>query len=190
MRSGVAPAASTACVSLTEATSKQQPKPGQELEDFRRRVGLDGIEHLAVGQRLGEVEVVLADDVEVDHEAGSVIGALLEEFADACGHCHPLPNPTGGVAAEVNLLRRARFRTIAEPACVAVIAALVRMREIPFRTAGKDGQALSVSPALAPVANQKSPSVVALSRVARGERAMPVSPPAAGRGSKEVASLP
>ena len=70
------------------------------------------------------------------------------------------------------------------------IAALVRMREIPFRTAGKEGQALSVSPALAPVANQKSPSVVALSRVARGERAMPVSPPAAGRGSKEVASLP
>jgi hypothetical protein len=48
------------------------------------------------------------------------------------------------------------------------------MREIPFRTAGKDGQALSVSPALAPAVIQKSPSVVALSRVARGERALPV----------------
>jgi hypothetical protein len=64
------------------------------------------------------------------------------------------------------------------------------MREIPFRTAGKDGQALSASPALAPAANQKSPSVVALSRVARGERAMPVSPPAAGRWSKEGEDLP
>jgi hypothetical protein len=43
---------------------------------------------------------------------------------------------------------------------------------------------------LAPAANQKSPSVVALSRVARGERAMPVSPPAAGRWSKEGEDLP
>src|SRR5271167_2600484 len=60
------------------------------------------------------------------------------------------------------------------------------MREIPFRTAGKDGQALSVSPALAPAVIQKSPSVVALSRVASGELALPVSPPAAGRGCKEV----
>jgi hypothetical protein len=82
--------------------------------------------------------------------------------------------PAGGVATEVNLLRRASFRTIAGALVVAVIAALVRMREIPFRTAGKEGQALSVSPALAPVVIQKSPSVVALSRVASGELASPV----------------
>jgi hypothetical protein len=84
-----------------------------------------------------------------------------------------LPYPAGGVAAEVNLLRRARSAEC-ETAFAAVIAALVRMREIPFRTAGKEGQALSVSPALAPVVIQKSPSVVALSRVASGELASPV----------------
>jgi hypothetical protein len=44
--------------------------------------------------------IVLADDIEVDDEAGSDIGTLLEKFADACGHCYPAPNPTGGVAAE------------------------------------------------------------------------------------------
>jgi hypothetical protein len=65
-----------------------------------------------------------------------------------------LPNPAGGVAAEVNLLRRA-FRELRSRS-VAAIAALVRMREIPFRTAGKDGQALSVSPALAPAVTKKA----------------------------------
>jgi hypothetical protein len=43
-----------------------------------------------------------------------------------------------------------------ETSCVAAIAALVRMREIPFRTAGKEGQALSVSPALAPAVTKKA----------------------------------
>src|SRR5262249_49723481 len=90
-------------------------EPGEQLEDLRCGVGLDGIEHFAVGQRLGEIEIVLADDVEVDYQTRSVIAALLEKFADACGHRHPLPDPSGGVAGKVNLLRRARFRTIAEP---------------------------------------------------------------------------
>jgi hypothetical protein len=41
------------------------------------------------------------------------------------------------------------------------IAALVRIREIPFRTAGKDGQALSVFPALAPALPKKpAPSLL------------------------------
>ena len=87
-------------------------EPGQQFEDFRRRVGLDGIEHLGVRQHLGEVEIVVADHVKIDDEAGSVFGALLEKFADSRGHCHPLPYPTGGDAAEVNLLRRARLRTV------------------------------------------------------------------------------
>src|ERR1700735_2091815 len=62
------------------------------------------------------------------------------------------------------------------------------MREIPFRTAGKDGQALSVSPALTPAVIQKSPSVVALSRVASGELALPVRLrlPVAGARKKRV----
>jgi len=81
-------------------------KLGEQPEDFRRRIGLDGVIHFRVRQRLGEVLIVLAHDVEIDDEAGSDIGTLLEEFADACSHCHPAPNPTGGVAAEMNLLRR------------------------------------------------------------------------------------
>jgi hypothetical protein len=64
------------------------------------------------------------------------------------------------------------------------------MREIPFRTAGKDGQALSVSPALAPAVIQKSPSVVALSRVASGELALPVRLRLPVAGVKEVENLP
>ena len=60
----------------TEATSKQRAELGQQLEDFRRRIGLDGVEHLGVRQRLGEGQVVLAHDVEVEHQAGSVIGAV------------------------------------------------------------------------------------------------------------------
>jgi hypothetical protein len=43
-----------------------------------------------------------------------------------------------------------------QSASVAVIAALVRMREIPFRTAGKDGQAFPVSPAFAPAVTKKA----------------------------------
>jgi hypothetical protein len=43
-------------------------------------------------------------------------------------------------------------------------------------------------PALRPAVTKKARSVVALSRVARGERAAPVSPPAAGRGCKEAGS--
>jgi len=87
---------------------------GQQLKDFRRRIRLHGVIHFRVRQRLGEVLIVLADDIEIDNEAGSDIGALLEEFADACGHCYPAPNPTGGVAAEMNLLRRLRCRALAE----------------------------------------------------------------------------
>jgi hypothetical protein len=64
------------------------------------------------------------------------------------------------------------------------------MREIPFRTAGKDGQALSVSPAFAPAVIQKSPSVVALSRVASGELALPVRLRLPVAGVKEVENLP
>ena len=46
---------------------------GQELEDLRRRVGLDGVVHLGVRQRLGEGTVVVAHDIEVEHEAGSFV---------------------------------------------------------------------------------------------------------------------
>ena len=42
---------------------------GKQSQDFRRRIGFDGVEDFGVRQRLGEVQIVLADDIEVDHEA-------------------------------------------------------------------------------------------------------------------------
>ena len=88
-----APAASTLSVSLIEATSKHEPSSVSSLEDLRRRIGLHGVEHARVGQRLGEGVIVLAHDVDVDHEAGPFVLAVLQEFADACGHSTPFPCP-------------------------------------------------------------------------------------------------
>src|SRR5689334_25299742 len=70
--------------------------------------------------------------------------------------------------------------------CVAVFAASVRIRGSPVPHCWQRRTSLFGVPGIRAGSNQKSPSVVALSRVARGERASPVSPPAAGRGSKEV----
>jgi hypothetical protein len=36
--------------------------------------------------------VVVADDIQVDHQTGSFVGAALEKFANACGHRDPLPS--------------------------------------------------------------------------------------------------
>jgi hypothetical protein len=71
----------------------------QQLEDVGRRIGLHGVEHLAVGQRLGEGQIVLAHDVEVDHEAGSFVLAVLQEFTNACGHRDLAPYPAWRRAA-------------------------------------------------------------------------------------------
>ncbi len=87
-------------------------EPGEELQDFRRRIGLHGVEHLGVRQRLGEVLVVLTDHVEVDDQARSVIGTILQEFADACGHATKLPIRPVAQPPKVNLLRRALIRTM------------------------------------------------------------------------------
>ena len=67
-------------------------------------------------------------------------------------------------------------------------AALDWNGEIPFRTAGNDEQASSVAtPADGkPAETKKARSVVALSRVPRGERGAPVSPPAAGQVVSEL----
>ncbi len=62
------------------------PEPGQEVEHLRIRVRLHGIEHARVGQRLGESGVVVAHDVEVDHEARAVFAASAEEVEDTIGH--------------------------------------------------------------------------------------------------------
>ena len=86
MRSGVAPAASASSISTTEAASKHEPSSRQELEHLRRRIGLHGVEHARVGQRAGELRVVVAHDVEVDDQAGPVLASVAQEFTDALGH--------------------------------------------------------------------------------------------------------
>src|SRR5215813_6375219 len=72
-------------------------------------------------------------------------------------------------------------------------AALDWNGESPFRTAGNDEQASTVTRAgwWKAGRDQEARSVVALSRVPRGERGAPVSPPAAGRGEQgsEISSL-
>jgi hypothetical protein len=66
---------------------------GEELEYLGRRIGLHGVEHLAVRQRLGEGQIVLAHDVKVDDEARPLVLAALQKFTDACGHLSELPSP-------------------------------------------------------------------------------------------------
>ena len=52
-------------------------EPGQQRQHLRRRVRLDGVEHPGVRQRLGEVLVVGAHDVEVDDEARAFVCAAF-----------------------------------------------------------------------------------------------------------------
>ena len=59
---------------------------GKQRQHFRRRVGLHGVEHARVGQRLGEAEIVLADDIEIDDEAGPVVLTVAQKVADARVH--------------------------------------------------------------------------------------------------------
>ncbi len=65
-------------------------EPGQEIEDLRVGIGLDGIEDARVGQRLGEGIVIVAHDIEVEDEARPVFSAVLasvaQEFMDTIGH--------------------------------------------------------------------------------------------------------
>src|SRR5271154_83406 len=83
-----------------------------------------------------------------------------------------LPNPVGGVAAEVNLLRCAAPR----------MQSLKHRRDCclgpdegnPVPHCWQRWTSLSGVPGIGAGSNQKSPSVVALSRVASGELASPV----------------
>ena len=84
------PVASTISISATEAVSKQEPSEAKQRQHLRRRVGLHGVEHAGVRQRLREGRVVVAHDIEVDDQARSVvqagIAAVAQEVADARGH--------------------------------------------------------------------------------------------------------
>src|SRR5262249_41330890 len=112
------------------------------------------------GDALEKSLIIVARDVESDDEAGPVVAAVAQEFADALGHGRaPLPKvQRARRGPELKFRRRAARRhrvRISPPA--------VRWRHgaraegfspemlpwigagIPFRTAGKDGQASSVS---------------------------------------------
>ena len=125
---------------------------GEEREHLGRRIGLDGIEHLRVRQRLGEAQIVFTHHVEIDDEAGAVLGPLTEELADARGHWR---SPHGCKAANrpvvrvVNSLPGARWGRTGERGLLTRCAALDWNGELPLRTAGNDEQASSVAtPAL------------------------------------------
>ena len=59
---------------------------GQEVEHFRGRVRLHGVEHARVGEGLGEGGIIVAYHVEVEHQAGPVFAAVTEEIDDTVGH--------------------------------------------------------------------------------------------------------
>ena len=59
---------------------------GEQVQDLGRRIGLYRVEHPRVGQRVGEAEIIVAHDVEIDDEAWSVLAVGGEEFLDAIRH--------------------------------------------------------------------------------------------------------
>ena len=76
-------------------------EPVQQAQDLPMRIGFDGVVDLGVGQRPGEGAVVVAHDVEVEHQAGPFLFAVLKELADAVGHCSCIPSVKALMAARV-----------------------------------------------------------------------------------------
>ena len=136
-------------------------EPGQERQHLRRRIGLHGVEHARVGQRLGEGLIVVAHDVEIDDEARTVVvarrlrrksrmravmGALLTRF-----------NGPRGTALKFGRTRFARRQRVRDGACRAMetrAKATGSRPEMlpwlgagdPFRTAGKMDKPLRCRP--------------------------------------------
>ena len=121
---------------------------GEQRQHLRRRVRLHRVEHPGVRQRLGEGQVVVAHDVEVDDQARPVVVRRLRRnsrmravmalsptaqgrrTARCCGH--------GNFAAGARW-GRDKARAL-DPLCC-----LGLEWESPFRTAGNEGQASSVA---------------------------------------------
>ena len=61
---------------------------GQQLQDFRRRIGLHRIENAGIRHGAGKGVVIVGDDLEVDDEAGAFGSSVAEEVENAggCGH--------------------------------------------------------------------------------------------------------
>ena len=156
-------------------------KRRQQAQQLGRRIRLHGVENPAVRQGLGEGLVVLAHDIEIDDEAWPVVAAVAQEFADARGHWrspHPRFNERRAAQVEVQAANRpasagektSRWRAWRHDRRGGLYTrrcCLGLEREIPIRTAGKDGQASTVSTFGGPTRTKEARSVVALSRVPR-----------------------
>jgi hypothetical protein len=79
-----------------------RPQRGKQRKHLGCRIGLYGIEHLRIRQRFGEGQIVFTHDVEIDDEAGAVLGPLTKKLADARGHS---ALPTGWQAANRRVMR-------------------------------------------------------------------------------------
>ena len=58
----------------------------KQIENLGSGIRLDGVEHARVGQRAGEAQIVLAHDVEIDDQAGSIFAVTSEKLLDAVSH--------------------------------------------------------------------------------------------------------
>ena len=102
MRSGVAPAASDMLDLDDRSRVEARAERREQREHLRRGIGLHGVEDARVGQRLGEGEIILAHDVEIDDEARADVAAFktarAQEFLDTIGH-RGIPHEGRGQAA-------------------------------------------------------------------------------------------
>ncbi len=185
---------------------------GEQAQDLGRGVRLDRVEHAGVRQRAGEGGVVLAHDVKVEHHHGALVAAEVtanaQEIADTVGHGR-LPaqfrrRPSQGALSKVTAQGRpsASGGDASRTARAVETRGRTRARVAPGSCRGLDGETPTARRAkrnkplrcrpLEGRRDQKSPFVVALSCVPRGERGSPVSPPAAGccRGPVSPPGLP
>ncbi len=61
-------------------------KTRQQFEDSWIGVGLHGVEHAGVGQRLGEGRIIVANGIEVEDQTRPILAAVAEKFQNTIGH--------------------------------------------------------------------------------------------------------
>ena len=78
-------------------------KTRQQFEDPWIGIGLHGVEHAGIGQRLGEGRIIVAHDIEVEHQARPILAAVAEEFQNTIGH-RGIPSKGADLRAGTNKL--------------------------------------------------------------------------------------
>jgi len=79
-------------------------KTSEQIKHARIGIGLHGIEHPCIRQRLGESRIIVAHDIEVEHKARPILAAVAEKFQDTIGH-RGIPSNGAELRAETNKLR-------------------------------------------------------------------------------------